>query len=282
MREVHFFELARYEDLCISFDFARITENNPPHTHDFHEMEIVVAGSAVNSINGISFPVGPGDVFVVEKGATHEITQIDGLELYNLGFRSDALRLIGSDLLELPSFHTLFLMGGLTDPSMRRIKLNSQDLQRCTELLLEMDGELLSQSPGYRTSVQCQFSRLIVLLCRANTQTAQEQSVWQVATAAAKMERDYAEPISIAELAKGVLMSERHFRRQFLQLYQMTPSDYLLKLRLSAACRMLRAGKDSITQVAMANGFSDCNYFSRIFRREFGITPSQYRAQHGE
>lgn len=280
MREVHFFEIARYEDFCITLDFDKITENNPPHTHDFHELEIVLAGSAINSINGISFPVGPGDVFVVEKGATHEITQIDGLELYNLGFRSDAMHLIGSDLLELPGFHTLFLMGGLTDPSMRRMKLSAQDLQRCTELLQEMDAELLAQVPGYRTSVLCQFSRLIVLLSRANTRTASEQSIWQVATAAAKMERDYAEPISIAELAKSVLMSERHFRRQFLQLYQTTPSDYLLQLRLSAACRMLRSKEDSITQVAMANGFSDCNYFSRIFRREFGITPSQYRAQH--
>lgn len=282
MREVHFFELARYEDLGISFDFDRITESNPPHTHDFHEMEIVLSGSAINSINGVSFPVGPGDVFVVEKGATHEIAQIDGLELYNLGFRSDALHVIGSDLLELPTFHTLFLMGGLTDPSMRRIKLNAQDLQRCTEVLQEMDAELLAQGPGYRTSVLCLFSKLIVLLCRANTQTVPEQSVWQVATAAAKMERDYAEPISIAELAKSVLMSERHFRRQFLQLYQMTPSYYLLQLRLSAACRMLRSGEESITQVAMANGFSDCNYFSRIFHRELGITPSQYRAQRDE
>lgn len=282
MREVHFLEMVRYEDLCISFDFVRITEDNLPHTHDFHELEIVLSGSAVNSINGTSFPVGPGDVFVVEKGATHEITQIDGLELYNLGFRNDAVRLIGSDLMELPGFHTLFLMGGLTDPSMRRMKLNAEDLRRCTELLQEMDAELETQSPGYRTSILCQFSRLIVLLSRANTQTVPEQSVWQVATAAAKMERDYAEPISIAELAKSVLMSERHFRRQFLQLYQTTPSDYLLHLRLSAACRMLRAGEDSITQVAMATGFSDCNYFSRVFRRELGMTPSQYRAQHEE
>ncbi len=282
MREVHFFEMARYEELCITFDFAKVTQSFLLHTHDYHELEIIVSGSAINSINGTSFPVGPGDVFVVEKGATHEITQIDGLELYNLGFRSDAIRLIGSDLLELPGFHALFLMGGLTDPSMRRMKLNTQDLQRCTELLQEMDAELLTQSPGYRTSILCQFSRLIVLLSRANAQTAPEQSIWQVATAAAKMERDYADPISIAQLAKSVVMSERHFRRQFLQLYQMTPSDYLLQLRLSAACRMLRSRKDSITQVAMANGFSDSNYFSRIFRREFGITPSQYRAQHND
>lgn len=282
MREVHFFEVAKYDALDISFQFVKVAQEFLLHTHDFHELEIVLSGSAINSINGISFPVGPGDVFVVEKGATHEITQIDGLELYNLGFRGDAVRLIGSDLLELPSFHTLFLMGGLTDPSMRRIKLNNQDLLQCTELLQEMDTELLYQRPGYRTSVLCQFSRLIVLLCRANPQTAPEQSVWQVATAAAKMERDYAEPISIAELAKSALMSERHFRRQFLQLYQMTPSDYLLQLRLSAACRMLRAKEGSITHVAMVNGFSDCNYFSRVFRREFGITPSQYRAQYDD
>ena len=98
-----------------------------------------------------------------------------------------------------------------------------------------------------------------------------------MAAALAKIERDYAEPLSIARLAESVCMSERHFRRQFEKLYQQTPKDYLQKLRLNAAAELLLQKELSVTEIALACGFSDCNYFSRAFRQNFGISPTEYR-----
>jgi len=269
--------MARYEDLGLSLHYVTPHRDYTPHIHDFSELEIILSGSAVNSINGKSFSVGPGDVFVVGKGATHEITRIEGLELYNIGFNPSALRGIGQDLLEMPSFHALFLLDSTTDPNVRRVQLRGDELERVRALLEEMLREYRSSEPGFRTALQCDFARLLLLLSRNYSQQPPPGSSWQAAAAAARMEREYAEPLSVTALAESVYLSERHFRRQFETVYGISPSEYLLELRLRAAASQLMTGSRSVTEVAMACGFSDGNYFSRVFRRKYGITPTAYR-----
>lgn len=269
--------MTRYEDLGFSLHRVTPKRDYKPHTHDYHEMEIILSGTAINSINDKSFPIGPGDVFIVGKGATHEITQIDGLELYNLGFNSRAIRNIGSDLLKLPGFHALFLMEQLEDPTVRRLTLEPSELKKAQRLLDEMHEEYEQALPGFQTVLLSEFAHLIVLLSRNYSRSIPERGTWQMAYALAKMERDYAEPVSIAELADSVYLSERHFRRQFEKLYQQTPTAYLQKLRLNAAAQLLLRKELSVTDIALTCGFSDCNYFSRVFRQSFGISPTEYR-----
>ena len=269
--------MARYE--ALGFSLHRLT---PPrdyalHTHDYSELEIILAGSAMNSINGKGFPIRAGDVFVVGKGATHEITQIDGLELYNIGFNQSALRGIGQDLLEMPGFHALFLQDGTSDPNIRRLHLPPEQMQQVCRLLEEMELEYRASTPGFQTSLLCNFALLLLLLSRCHTQRLPAGGTWQAAAAAAKMERDYPTPLSMQELARSVYLSERHFRRQFEKAYGISPSEYLLNLRLNAACRLLLCENLTVTDTAMACGFSDGNYFSRVFHRKNGISPTAYR-----
>ena len=277
MRNVKFSGLLRYDDLGFSLHRLTPTQDYRPHTHDFYEMEIILSGSAINSINGTSFPVGPGNVFIVGEGATHEISQIDRLELYNLGFNRHALRNIGVDLLKLPGFHALFQMDQTEDSTLRRLKLEPAELKKAQRLLDEMHEEYVQAHPGFQTVLLGEFAHLIVLLSRNYSRAIPERGTWQMAAALAKMERDFAEPLSIAELADSVYLSERHFRRQFEKLYQQTPKDYLQNLRLHAATELLLQKGMSVTDIALACGFSDCNYFSRAFRQNFGISPTEYR-----
>lgn len=277
MIEKLFSGMERHESLGFSLDRVAPVWDYLPHTHNFHELEIVLSGKAINSINDVSFPIGAGDVFVVEKGATHAIYQPDGLELYNIGFLNSAIRLIGTDLLQLPGFHTLFLMGTLADPSMRRLQLSGNALEQVKSLLKELLEEYAQNLPGCNTALLCGFSKLIVLLSRNYPQKGETHTAWRIAVAAAKIERDFAEPISVAELAESVQMSERHFRRQFEAFYHVTPYTYLLRLRMEAARKLLVQDNLSVTQVALACGFSDCNHFSRIFRQQTGETPTSYR-----
>lgn len=102
-----------------------------------------------------------------------------------------------------------------------------------------------------------------------------------MASAVAKMERDYAQPLSIGELAASACMSERHFRRQFEKFYGQAPKAYLLQIRLNAAIQMLWNKEYTVSEIALACGFSDCNHFSRVFRQKSGMSPTEYRKLHG-
>lgn len=277
MDNIKFSGMIRYSDLGFSLHHDILLRDNLLHTHDFHEMEIILSGSAVNSINGKSFSIGPGDVFIVGKGATHEISRVDHLELYNVGFRSQAMRGIGNDLLKLPGFHALFLMDQPTDPTIRHLKLDSSELNAVKRVLDDMYEEYCRDLPGCQTVLLSEFARLAVLLSRNYSRDIPEKCMWQMASALARMERDFAEPISIADLAASVYLSERHFRRQFEELYQQSPKAYLQNIRLNAAMELLRQQEQSVTDIALACGFSDCNHFSRVFRRRFGLSPTEYR-----
>jgi AraC-like DNA-binding protein len=85
----------------------------------------------------------------------------------------------------------------------------------------------------------------------------------------------------VAELARQFGISERQLNRQFLDLVNMTPSEFLLRSRIHAAAADLRLSRESIASLAEHYGFCDQSSFTRQFRRLFGITPARYRKSLG-
>lgn len=85
---------------------------------------------------------------------------------------------------------------------------------------------------------------------------------------------------SMAELAALCGMSESYFRRLFQQFAGMSPVQYRNSMRISAAKSMLLEGRMSVAEIAQAIGFEDCFYFSRVFKKSVGVSPSVYGANH--
>lgn len=86
-------------------------------------------------------------------------------------------------------------------------------------------------------------------------------------------------PISRQELARHVGMDEDYLTYCFRQELGMTPIAYLTRYRITQAKRLLTTTTKSITAIALEVGFSDSGYFSRVFRREVGMAPDQFRRQ---
>jgi AraC-like DNA-binding protein/response regulator of citrate/malate metabolism len=101
-----------------------------------------------------------------------------------------------------------------------------------------------------------------------------------VRQAMAYIHEHYAEPLSREELASRVGLSDRYLTRCFRQETGVTPITYLNRYRSRQARTLLERGDLSVTEVAFATGFSDPNYFGRVFRAEVGVSPRAY--QRGE
>ena len=93
-----------------------------------------------------------------------------------------------------------------------------------------------------------------------------------------QMDRDYAQPLDIAGLARDALMSPGHFSRSFRAAFGQTPHAYLMTRRIERAKALLRRGDLSVTEVCFEVGFSSLGSFSSRFAEVTGVTPSEYRA----
>jgi AraC-like DNA-binding protein len=97
-----------------------------------------------------------------------------------------------------------------------------------------------------------------------------------------RMDREYAERLDIAALARTAVMSPGHFQRSFREAYGETPYGYLMTRRIERAKALLRRGDLTVTEVCMEVGCTSLGSFSARFTELVGETPSAYRARsHG-
>jgi AraC-like DNA-binding protein len=93
----------------------------------------------------------------------------------------------------------------------------------------------------------------------------------------AYLHENFAQPISRKQLARAAGVSERHLNRCFMQETGTTPLTYLNRYRIQQAKKLLAEGQLSVIEVMGQAGFSESSYFTRLFRREVGVSPSSYR-----
>ncbi|MGI5172356.1 response regulator [Treponema sp. OMZ 840] len=96
-------------------------------------------------------------------------------------------------------------------------------------------------------------------------------------TASNIMEREYMYPLNLESIAKRVKLSSFYFSKMFKLYWKKSFTDYLAEIRIRESCKMLADPSFSIKEIAAAVGFSNSNYFSRVFKQIKNITPVKYR-----
>ena len=94
-----------------------------------------------------------------------------------------------------------------------------------------------------------------------------------------RIDREYAQPLDVEALARGVNMSAGHLSRQFRAAYGEPPYNYLMTRRIERAMTLLRRGDLSVTEVCFAVGCSSRGTFSTRFTELVGMSPSAYRRE---
>ena len=254
------------------------------HGHeDFYELVTVLDGSAEHVVDGESSIIRKGDVFVIGNGISHGFEAPDGLRICNIMYRPEMLFPGDSDIRQLPGFHALFLLEpylSSTQHFQSRLRLTPLDMARVMPLINAAEAEYTSNSPGRKTMVLSLVRQLAVLLSRLYDCPTKPREISGIADAAAFMETSFADSIAISDVIEKSHYSQRHFIRLFSAAYGMTPQRYLLDVRIRHASAMLKESVLPVTEVALRCGFDDSNYFSRVFRKYTGRSPSEYRTQN--
>ena len=94
------------------------------------------------------------------------------------------------------------------------------------------------------------------------------------------IEANYSEAVTIQDLANWLGLERTYLYRLFKSMVGVSPQAYLLDVHIRQACTLLTHSDLTITNIARSVGYEDSLYFSRLFRRKKGQTPSQYRLTH--
>lgn len=88
---------------------------------------------------------------------------------------------------------------------------------------------------------------------------------------------NYQTPLSLAEIAKCSYMSTYHFLREFKQTYGETPNEFLIRLRVAQAKKMLMTENYSASEICQQVGYTSLGSFSSLFLKQVGMAPTLYR-----
>lgn len=122
--------------------------------------------------------------------------------------------------------------------------------------------------------------QFVTELARMQVTTLQDRDNWpeNIRRAAAYIELNYAQMISIDQLSEVVSLSKYHLIRRFSASTGLTPGAYLTRVRTEKAMELLRGTSLSIEAIAQRLGYSSGSYFIRAFRNLTGLTPGEFRS----
>ena len=264
------------------FNTRTDTPNIEPHVHDMFEIGYCFDGSGVFLIGGKIFQFQAGDAVVINTHEVH-LAKSDPGKTTSWGFLYlDPIRLLSENIgsvsvsLKLSRYcgsDFLNIIRGTEEP----------ELADCIRLILL---ERRNKTQDSLSMIRALTWRMMILLDRRyrNSDFHDEESslgdyrdIERIAPALKYITANYDRKISISKLASLCYTSESNFRKLFHRAMGSAAQPYLLKIRLNAACSMLRNTEESILSIAMRCGYESLSNFNRQFHSAYGISPRDFR-----
>lgn len=259
----------------------------PSHTHDFVELVYVLSGNADHELAGVSYPLHPGNVFVIEPSIYHSYRGADNSPtvVYNVLFQVGLIQRELQSLCQFGSFINWFYLA----PFLRRTALFVPYLSLDGAQALQLEGqlnallsEIENRQLGYQLFCKTQLIGCMIYLSRCCSDrgwiadTARSSDEW-LTTVVRFLEEHYRHPISLHQLSRLCGMSVSSLATKFKRLTGITILEFKHQVQVREACHLLKATDDKVLTVAQTVGFDDLSFFYRVFRKQMGMTPTQYR-----
>ncbi|MEZ5429265.1 MAG: AraC family transcriptional regulator [Pyrinomonadaceae bacterium] len=147
-----------------------------------------------------------------------------------------------------------------------------------TVLSRRLFREFCETDPVSTLAVEGLILEIIAELSRQNAgKYAADSRAERIEKAREMIRGRFFENLSLTEIAAEVDIHPVHLSREFRRHFRCTVGEYIRRLRIRKACAALSVPEIPLAEIALSIGFSDQSHFTRVFKREIGITPNQYR-----
>lgn len=254
------------------------------HDHEFVEIAVIAGGTCLhNSVLGDS-RARKGDVFLLRPGAWHGYAEASELSLYNCCFDT---ALLGRELSWMADDPFLGqLLWGLPlsakQGGMVSLHLSETEFAGCRNLLDEMEAignKDYASHYGDHLGLLIQVFSLLARNLAATSGKKPARPHGAVSAALKLIDEAPTDSWTIRALSSRVHVESTYFVHLFSNVVGLPPMAYVTRRRLELATKLLRQDNLVVGEVGAMSGWPDANYFSRCFRKHFGMTPSKYRAR---
>lgn len=243
----------------------------PMHWHNHLEFDLVLDGVINGKINGKDFRVEKGDFFYANSGELHETQAENDEEMYSVTV------LLSYKLLK----------GYFPDVDKYRFDLSKNETaKRKIKTLLYKCGYIYEEkSRFYELELSVALREICVVLLNEcmvlkeleSYNKFEKNNMINVKKAITYMEENYSNEITLSDIASHIGMAPTYFSRFFKKSTGETFYSYLNQIRLYNAYIELINSDNSITEIAMNNGFANIKSFIEYFKNVYELTPDKYR-----
>ncbi len=231
-----------------------------------YAVELVLEGRGELVCNRRRFDLQPGDVFILHDGERHSYRALDAV------WRKHYVTFWPHD----ERVAAIMRILGLQDVS--HLRLGGDAQARCRELFARLDQCARAMQPGARAQLSLLMCELLTLLASTLYDLGSAPRVHPcVARAIAVMHASVSQRVTVTAVAREVGCTPTHLNRLFKQHLGMKTHEWLERFRLRCAARLLRGTSIRLHRIADEVGYSDQYHFSNAFKRNTGMSPSEYR-----
>ena len=241
-----------------------------PHSHDFFELVYICSGRGMHMINDKTFLANAGDVFIIKMGDIHSFDPLTDVK--------DSFEWI--NCLFTPEFIDYNI------PLVSEKKYFGTNGFEIDFLFKTMKKEYEEKRPGYLDKLKGYLLALLTELSRMDSipivhkayKSMGKQKI--IKDAVHYLMENYKYTIRIEEVSSELKISSSYLSKLFRECLNTSFVQYLTQFRLEKSCKLLEKTDCTIHQIAFESGFNDEKLFRTYFRRQFGITPGEYRKKY--
>lgn len=275
-----------YKPFCYVVPFIHKDYEIGMHAHDFYELNIVISGHGTHYIEGYSYKISRGHVFVIPPMIKHGYINDGSLDVYHLLINNKFISRYNEELLSLPSYSQLFNAEPLVRSNSEHELFLKLDTDQMDELNLKLQ-ELLTISG--QESVELEIMKnayalyIISQICRYYSRLYKlkditKNNIYRIMDSIRVIYDEYDQKLSIEYLSGIAGVSRTSYINMFKEFMQLTPNEFITLHRISRAKALLTQTSMSVTDISLQVGFYDSSHFSKVFIRYEQMSPKEYRA----
>ena len=260
------------------------------HIHDYIEILYPTSGFYKILLNNREYYFGEGDMVLINSNEIHNIMSLsEGMNTYLvIKFEPEILYTTSQSIFEMK-----YLMPFILKESNHQKVFKKETIERSVvpQIIHAIHREYADKNYGYELAIRANILNLFLFILRSwheknvgldIRQDIEPDRIRQISIVFDYIQNNYQEALTSSKMADMCHLSYSYFSRIFKKIMRKSFKYYLNYIRISQSEKLLITTRHTITEIAMAVGFSSSSYFIQQFNAYKGVSPKQFRKKYKE